>query len=65
MSAQQSTADQSTPTNAATTLRFWLILFAVSAVISIISAFAGHQSILSNAGMIVSVAMIVLKVSKD
>lgn len=64
MTTQQNAADQSTSVNATKSLRFWLIVFAVSAVISIVSAIAGNQSIFSNAGMIISAAMVVLKVSK-
>lgn len=63
MSTQQNTSDQSSSTEV-TTLKFWLIVFVVSAVISVISAVAGNQSILSNAGMVIASAMVVLKVSK-
>jgi hypothetical protein len=64
MTTQQITAEQSESTTVNKQLRLWLIVFTITAIISVISGIAGNQSIFSNAGMILAAAMVVLSVNK-
>jgi hypothetical protein len=64
MNTQQSVSAQSESTTVNKQLRLWLIVFTITAIISVISGIAGNQSIFSNAGMILSAAMVVLSVNK-
>lgn len=45
-------------------MRVWLIVFSLTAAVSLVSAFAGNQSILATAGMVVAAAVIVLYTGK-
>jgi hypothetical protein len=64
MTTQEITAEQSESTTVNKQLRLWLIVFTITAIISVISGIAGNQSIFSNAGMILAAAMVVLSVNK-
>jgi hypothetical protein len=64
MNTQQSVSAQSESTTVNKQLRLWLIVFTITAIISVISGIAGNQSIFSNAGMILAAAMVVLSVNK-
>lgn len=64
MNTQQSVSAQSESTTVNKQLRLWLIVFTITATISVISGIAGNQSIFSNAGMILAAAMVVLSVNK-
>jgi hypothetical protein len=45
-------------------IRNWLIVFALTAAVSLVSALAENQSILATAGMVVAAAAIVLYTDK-
>lgn len=64
MNTQQSVSAQSESTTVNKQLRLWLIVFTITATISVISGIAENQSIFSNAGMILAAAMVVLSVNK-
>lgn len=65
MSIQQSTSTKApTIKKVSQSMRFWLINFAVTAAISIVSSFTGHQSIFATAAMIIAAGMVVLRATK-
>lgn len=64
MSTQQKTSAQSAINSVTKSIRVWVAVFAVAAVLSVISAVAAHQSIVTNGVMVVAAAVVVLKVMK-
>lgn len=65
MSTQKNTSPQSADIMAVTkNIRLWVAVFAAFAIVSVISAALGTQSVISNGVMVVAAVMVVLKVMK-